>query len=100
MSYLMNWLSNVIGLPFFIVIPLALFAFILCYIILEEIYNKIDKCMGNCKLREQWKFFKGISLFVLCISLLVVLITSNIKSCIDNVNINNNEEPYIRGHGH
>ena len=100
MSYLMDWLSNDIGLPFFIVIPLALFAFLLCYIMLGKIYNKFDRCMGNCKSREQWEFLKGISLFVFCIFLLVVLITCNIKSCIDNVNINNNEEPYIRGHGH
>lgn len=56
--------------------------------------------MTNSRFKKQWETFNAIAMLVICISLLTIIIVSNIKSCMRNVDSDKYEEPYIRGHGH
>ena len=96
----MKWLSNDIGLPWFIVIIIIIVIFILSIVLFQNIYNKLNDYMTNSRFKKQWETFNAIAMLVICISLLTIIIVSNIKSCMRNVDSDKYEEPYIRGHGH
>ena len=81
----MEWLSNDIGLPWFIVIIIIIVIFILSIVLFQNIYDKLNDYMTNSRFKKQWETFNAIAMLVICISLLTIIIVSNIKSCMNHI---------------
>lgn len=50
----MEWLSNDIGLPWFIVIIIIIVIFILSIVLFQNIYDKLNDYMTNSRFKKQW----------------------------------------------